>query len=305
MPNFLGMKICPPQPHYSPIASWEVVEGTQTIGEPAGFGGKSNGENLNKRFLKTASPIPLNSHKLILADQLMLLSYPGTPTAVNAQKKIILELNTLDIKQQRLIEKYIWEMIITGALSISTPNYSVTVDYGLPASHKITVGVNWTDALCTPALDVEAAKQLIVEDSGVEANVAFCNATTMAVIYNYVTNIFAILSDQQKQEFTSTSKIKNLWDLDWTTYRLGYKTTDAGAYTKFIPDGYIVIMSTDFNPIHLADCLVPDTKCPEMTPGRFAKTWDEEDPSGKMMNLKHPCIPVAERPTNWVVLKVF
>jgi len=166
----------------------------------------------------------------------------------------------LRLRNQRATEKLRWSAF-QGTLTavMATSGDKVVVDYGLPAGHKPTASVLWSDTTnADPVSDVQAWSEVIAADSGFYGNKVHMNSKT----YNYLVNNAKIKAGVN---FYSPSAptinrprredILNLFtsfatNVDIVIYDNGYReqgTTGigVGSITKYLPDGY-VLMTTDY-----------------------------------------------------------
>lgn len=67
--------------------------------------------------------------------------------------------------------------LTTGALTLASNGQNVTYDYGIPSTHKKTVGTSWGASGATPIDDIRSYQDLIEGDTGVRPTRAICNST--------------------------------------------------------------------------------------------------------------------------------
>lgn len=104
--------------------------------------------------------------------------------------------------------------LTTGVISMSANGQAFTYDYGIPAAHKDTVDVSWSDyANSDPLEDIRVAKEKILDDTGVEVTRAMCDSATWRNIRNnqkIKAEIFAMkstvgaISDQMLKDYIAS-----------------------------------------------------------------------------------------------------
>lgn len=185
----------------------------------------------------------------------------------------------LKLRNQRATEKLRWQAF-SGQATVTYPTGDkLLIDYGLPAGHKPTVAVPWTDTTNSdPVSDVQAWASVLAADSGFYGNKVHMNSKT----YNYL-----ILNSKIKSQVNfyaagantiqrpRREDILNLFtsfatNVDIIIYDNGYRDEGSdnsfgpptygygvGSITKYLPDGY-VLMTPDYtlDGVPIAD--VPD-----------------------------------------------
>jgi hypothetical protein len=171
----------------------------------------------------------------------------------------------LRLRNQRATEKLRWAAFSGQAVVKYPTGDQLLIDYGLPAGHKPTVSVPWTDTTnADPVSDVQAWSSVLAADSGFYGNKVHMNSKT----YNYL-----ILNNKIKSQVNfyaagansiqrpRREDILNLFtsfatNVDIVIYDNGYRDESAvdtfgggygvGSITKYLPDGY-VLMTTDYS----------------------------------------------------------
>ena len=78
-------------------------------------------------------------------------------------------------------ERMRMQALTTGAISISANGQDYEYDYGMPANHKTTVKVSWSNPAATIIDDIREAIGVIVDDTGVRPSRAVCSAKTWEI----------------------------------------------------------------------------------------------------------------------------
>jgi len=104
----------------------------------------------------------------------------------NAERHLARAVKKLRNRIERRREWMLAQMIINGTFSyISKGESKVSVSYGIPASHLITLagGYEWDDGVNrNPVKDIFEAKTILADDAGVTPNYAMCNSNLLQVL---------------------------------------------------------------------------------------------------------------------------
>lgn len=166
----------------------------------------------------------------------------------------------LRLRNERATEKLRWQAF-SGQATITYPTGStLQVDYGLPAGHKPTASVLWSDTTnADPVTDVQAWSEQIAADSGFYGNKIHMNSKT----YNYLINNVKVRNAINFYASGANSILRprredilNLFtsfatNVEIVIYDNGYRDVGAssigvGSITKYLPDGK-VLMTTDYS----------------------------------------------------------
>lgn len=167
----------------------------------------------------------------------------------------------LKLRNERLTEKYRWEMLLNGEITVTYPTgSSLYINYGFTSGHKVTASTLWSDTTnSNPVTDIQAWSERLADDSGYYARNVIMNSKT----YNYLIQSTPI---KNQINFYSggansilrprRSDILNLFetfaqDVNLIIYDNGYRAvgeTGIGrtSLTKYIPDGKVLV-TTDLS----------------------------------------------------------
>jgi len=113
---------------------------------------------------------------------------PGSwATYQSAERKLSKGTKKLDYRIQRRREWMLSQMFIEGGFSyLQKGGARFTVDYGIPATHKVTLTGNdcWdvTHADSDPVEDIFDAKRILADDAGISSVVAMCNSEVLKIL---------------------------------------------------------------------------------------------------------------------------
>ena len=129
--------------------------------------------------------------------------------------------------------------LTTGALTLASNGQKVTYDYGVPATHKKTVGTSWGAAGATPIDDIRSYQDLIEGDTGVRPTRAMCNSTVWAQLLSdaSIKNSIFVYSSGVSQISDSALRSFLLEQLGLEVYvNNKFYKNEAGVKTKFVAD---------------------------------------------------------------------
>jgi hypothetical protein len=201
----------------------------------------------------------------IMEEEWMKLNSADDNYRLSAGVSLVDRGRVLRLRNQRATEKLRWAAFSGQAVVKYPTGDQLLIDYGLPAGHKPTVSVPWTDTTnADPVSDVQAWSSVLAADSGFYGNKVHMNSKT----YNYL-----ILNNKIKSQVNfyaagansiqrpRREDILNLFtsfatNVDIVIYDNGYRDESAvdtfgggygvGSITKYLPDGY-VLMTTDYS----------------------------------------------------------
>lgn len=305
----------PKTPWTLPTAvTWDVTHSGNNIARPNTPDSEAHIVPRHGVSQMSAHPVELREKKIFTPTTLRFLREPGTLNRTNAEARVRRELRDLNDRFDNFAEYSIWQML-TGTLTYAYSDVVTTVDYGIPASHKPSVGTSWETA--TPqqiVADVIAWKRKIKLNSGVEATEAFTTDSVVDTIISAWTSngdvAGNLLSDRMKDTFFATGTIPNFLGMNWAVQSAHFDPTGS-SYTanpvapesemRFIKDNAVILANlTANNPWELLNCPPSDLDAPVGFTGKFAKSWVEPDPSGRQYLLDWRLMPILTRPSQVV-----
>jgi len=204
------------------------------------------------------------------------------------------------------------QILTTGKVALESNGQAYTYDYGVPDSHKITPTTLWSATGADPIGDINNALDVIENDTGVRPSEILLNGTTL----KYLTKCDAI---KNVLKYTALATKKNVIALiseetkcDIYEYNKGY-ANDSGSFTKFIPDGKVVLMpanalgETMFGTTPEESDLMsqPDIANVEIVDtGVAITTTKQTDPVNVRTKVSQICLPSFERADQIAILSV-
>lgn len=310
-------------PHPFPTAQWDVIRGSRAIARPNVPNSEAHIVPQLGRETLSASFVYLREKKVFSPTTLYWVRTPGEIAKVNAERAVTREINDLNTRFDNFAEYCIWQMF-TGNLDLEygpgqADSPDVHVDYKLPASHKVNAGTAWSTATPKQIIDdVRAWKRLVARDGQVPAREAYASEKTMSYIFDAFANSGTtpayLLSDRMKDQYYREGVLPGFMGLDWkiqdsvfdaTGASYGPNPTDPGAEQTFLADDHIILGNfTDGNPYEMIVGPTADLAAPQGFTGKFAKTFQEFDPSGRQYLLEWNFLPVLNKPEQFVYADV-
>lgn len=134
--------------------------------------------------------------------------------------------------------------LTTGAISLASNGQAVSYDYGVPQSHKATVGTTWGTAGATPVADIRAWMDTIEDDTGVRPTRAICNSSVWNALLAdaSIKNTIFVYSQGVStiSDNALTAFLKDQLNLSVYVNNKRYKN-ELGVATKFVADDTFVL----------------------------------------------------------------
>lgn len=256
------------------------------------------------------------------ASELLFNRRPGTaifPTegdVLSATEEVIARdmqyMNDMCENAEEWLQCMALQMVITYNV---TDQERYTVTYARDTDHSVTPSIFWNQANSTPTADVHAIKALISEAVGMGVTDAICGAEAAAAVRaNPV--IAAIINTQANmnagalnlsQQFRDDGAIwmGKIYDINFWEYPRTVRI--AGTATALIRTKYIEFVAATKAAQHVRYySAIVDMKAFEggsIQLKKFAKSWQEEDPSALMALINTRPLPVPRIPDSTVSFK--
>lgn len=195
------------------------------------------------------------------------------------------------------------EAITTGQISLRDENNVVNrvVDFDLASTHKVTLSGNdlWSaTSTADPIDDLQTWVQLIQEDAGFNPDIILMAPDVAKALMAY----FLAKSDSARMQALAVDRgtlrpeapaapggatfLGNLNEVGVPMYSYAAKYTNlAGNVQPLIPSGKVIVASIAGMQAKKQYGLIRDLKAAYATP-RFAKSWEEEDPSVRWLMVQ-------------------
>lgn len=292
--------------------TWDLLRGSRTVAKPNVPNSEAHIVPRLGRGQRTAALAYTREKKVFEPTTTMWLRELGSVSNVQrAEEAILREVTELNTRVDNYVEWACWQAI-QGTLEFPGPDVvAPAIDYGIASSHKIVAGTSWATA--TPQQLVEMIrvwKRLVERDARVPATDAFCTEVTIARIFDAFASggnaagnpAGAILSDNMKDQYYRTGTLPGFMGLNWHTVE-GQYDDDSGNTALFLADDALVIANlSSGEPMKIVEGPSADFSAPQGHIGKFTKTWEEPDPSGKQVLMEYSFLPIITRPDQLIVV---
>lgn len=208
-------------------------------------------------------------------------------------------------------------MAMRGAISYNTDgNDAWEITFPRAAGHTITLTSTdvWSDAASKPHEDFLDAKDLINEATGLNPSHAIMSRTAFDAFRNNANVKDKLDNRRMAYGQIGTSPVINgavyggmYEDVEIWCYTRSLKDVD-GSSVPLIRDKYVeFVTASPLAQNHLYYAAIADWKAynqGSIRTRRFAKSWEEEDPSALMSLVQSRPLPVPRRPDSMVSMKV-
>jgi len=309
-PEMLGHELAPEDPVESNVFLWDEIHQSRDL---AGFTHPDSEANIQDEMVRkqrTAQTAPIKEKKVLSQSTLTWSRRPGQDARETAQQKLRDEMEDLDGKVERLGEWMIWEAL-QGELVVDQNDVQFAIDYGIPTTHQQTpvdLGDAWWDDEGNARVISNLLKmaRIVEEDSGHVVTDVYMPSEVMDAIIEAESVKHEIGEAQLKEERAQEGRLTRLAGLNLETYDAAY-VDQTGTKRKFIGDDRILMLANgpevEGDVIKRKTAPATDPRA-EGNPGKFSKTWFEEDPSPRQALIEYHVLPVIKRPENIYTAKV-
>lgn len=210
------------------------------------------------------------------------------------------------------------QVLTTGMVSIASNGQTYSYDYGVPANHKVTPNVKWDADGADPVADINAWLDLVEQETGTRPTEILINSVTLTKLGKVASIQDAIYVFAQGAVSVTRERVKSYIEGETKTtiyvYNKGYAHPDTGAFTKFVPDGTVVLMpegklgNTYFGTSPEESDLMAGATSAEVTivdTGVAITTHKEVDPVNVQTKASMICLPSCELADQIVIASVF
>ena len=232
--------------------------------------------------------------------------YGGDTPGQRAANRLTKEIQDGESMIHRREEWMAAQGLTTGTITVSGKGIEQVIDFGMDANHKVTLTATdkWNDAASAPLDDIDAWSQLIADDGDVNADVLIGGATAIAALVKHA-SVKDLLDNRRVTigEINPRTLAKGVTyygtltltgtNIDIYKYTGSYRDAD-GVRQRFIEDNRIVMTSTqaDFRRNYAA---IQDLEAGMVPMPIFIKSWEEKDPSGRVVLLQSAPLPAPHQ----------
>lgn len=211
------------------------------------------------------------------------------------------------------------QALFTGAVTCTGEGVSVSVDFGMSSSHKITLGAGskWTDSGVKPLDNIKTWRDLIIKDSFINPDICILGATALSAFLNnddvlkkldtrYV-ELGTIKPEQLPNGVTYIGSDR-LSGVDYYSYIGFYVDPADGLQKPFVPDNKVLLGSRQartsmlYGAVALID---QDTEAFNVVASaRVPDSWIQKKPAARFVQISSRPLPVPHDIDAFVVATV-
>ena len=273
--RYTGRKFCPLVTKMAQKVEWWEIWGPLGKTQASALDVAPNPAKFPKRIKKSFEPGYFREKMIITeADILMIAMLADEFKLEGINGLVASAIDTLNTRKDNLIEWSIWQAYVYGQVAIDENGVKFTATYGVPAANlNKHCSVAWaTSDTATPVKDLLAAR-LWFEGTGYRMKYIKMSEKTLQDLINAKDTKQYYAGVTLKEKLTPANV--QTWgpqlipDTEWEIVDFGY-ATDAGVYTAFMPDDFVMI-SGDAAPGEMMDwCSVPSLQNGIPVAGPFA-----------------------------------
>jgi hypothetical protein len=289
-------------------AAWDIYTSTRMVAKPNVPNSEAHIVSLGERSAARASWIYLRTKMGFRPSTTRMLRAIGNRVDQRrTEAEVLRDVQQLDITFDNFAEMCWWSAM-SGKLSAEYRGNVWDVDYMYPESHQPVPAVSWANASPAKIMhDINTWKELIRRDSQVEPDEVYTTKNTMRLIWNAFARITnedgsdsnvasSLLSERMKDQYYATGEFGEFLGLNWRMVDSTYQQ-DSGTFADFVPDGALYM--GNYNRNNFAETWEGpsfDFAAPDGYIGKFAKNWENDDPSGRWFLLEWSFLPIIFRP---------
>jgi hypothetical protein len=295
-PILRGKTMFPDQPILTNTAEWDVVRSSRTLAQFSVPGTAAKIVALMSQEKKTSTTAHIFQKKIIPGAVMAWLRQPGTEHQQMGERKVADEIQDLDLTVEHLKEWARWQVLTTGKLIINQPDIKANVDFQVANSHLPQPDVSWDDEdHDAPIIEnLRAWRTLVNEDCGeVVTRMIVSEDVMSAMISN--NGVYRLMGDQLKTQILKTGYITQMLGMEIELYTATYKDSNNATQTYLPKSKILLTAGTGFAEEQTAPSTDPKSG---FRPGKFSKSWEQEDPPQVMASIEDNLLPVLKKPDN-------
>jgi len=196
------------------------------------------------------------------------------------QQALARELEDLNYQLDRTWEYLMWQELTTGSVTLTGED---TQTYNFGTIGSATSSPTWaTTATSTPLADLVGWKRTVEQNSGMPATDIYLSSQALEYLFES-TSAQALLGDGTKDQYGMTGVIPNIAGMKVHIVDGGYDVS--GSFKYYLSTngtaGNMCVIKTAGAVGQFAEGPPVDSKAPEGLTGKFAKSWEDEDPAGR------------------------
>lgn len=241
--------------------------------------------------------------------------YGGDSPAQRAANKLAKEIQDGQNQITRREEWMAAQALTTGTITVVGDGLDYVIDFGMTASHKVTLLTTdrWSETTGTPVDDIKAWATLIQEDGDANADILIGGASAIDALVSHASvkdlldtrriDLGLIDPRQLQKGVTYYGSLKATGiNIELYGYTSRY-TDDAGDMQYYIPTDRVILTSRDAD-FRRNFAAIQDLEANFVPLPIFIKSWEEKDPSGRVVLMQSAPLPAPHQIDAIVTAKV-
>lgn len=276
---------------------FDVIAGNRTIANYTLPDGAAGVTATRVRTRKKVSLPTLREKKMLKESTLRWLDAPGQKQPGRAEAEIAEELMDLDQIIERTHEYVRWQLLTSGQVDVTIEGTTETYDFGIGSTADAST--TWdTVGSSDPVGDIVAWKESVMQACGEAPTRMFIGSQALAYMMES-TKAQALLGDSTKDQYAASGVVRRLAEMDVVVVDDGYRD-GSDEFKYFLSDDGVaanmLVMTAGSTVGVTAEGPPNDSKAPSGVVGKFAKSWEQEDPAGRWVLETHTALPGLTKP---------
>jgi len=289
-------------------AKWNEVNYSRNIAE--GFkapNAPAKSVELLTEFPRTSMVLNAALYKTLHGDLLAKISKLDNATERGDADKIQREQVDLVAALHRIYEYACWQALMNGKITIDQSDIKLTVDYNIPADHKVKTAISWADPEADIIGDLATFRQKIAADSGdVATNIVINGITRNYILKNKAINEMMRDVSDVRRDILVDDNIMRLKGFNFEIRDEMY--TASGVAKYYVPTGKALI-DTPNNGVYefqTGVAAVPNInrQSIDFVSGLFSYVDVTKNPVALQMFVGQNGLPIVKKPNNIIIADV-
>jgi len=296
---------------------WDILRNARTMAQFNVPNSEANIVQQKGRAQGEAGLAYTREKKVFEPTTTMWIREVGSTTAIqNAEQAILREIQDLSNRVDVLQEYVCWKALGEGAVHINQENVNVDVDYKFNSSNFAQTSVDWSASGTLPS-QIVADLEVIIRTAQRRNRVQLTDVWLTSLTLQHIYHAFAanaeggglLLTDVMRAAYFASGmrQLPGFMGLNWHVVEGQFDTSydaQAGDFEMFLPDNKLIF--TNFNegqPMKIVEGPTADFGNSQGAIGKFMKTWEEPDPSGRWALMESRWLPIITRPDHILVVE--
>ena len=283
------------------VYEFDILYGNRTKADYRAPEAPAGMQALTRKVRKRVTLPTLREKKRLSEATMRWQDGAGKQYPERAMEAVARELRDLDDIIERTTEYARWQMLTKGKI-ILTGDYNETYDFGY-GSTSFASAV-WSDATNSdPINDIIAMKRKIQHEGGLTPHTILMGSAQLKQIFQSA-KALALMGEGTKDQYRATGSVGQIAGMKVEIVDDGFIDSN-GDFSYYLnsDDAATAAETTDCVLLIAGDKVgetvegsVVDSQAPDGHIGKFAKSWEQEDPTGRWVLEAHTCLPGLTHP---------